>query len=74
MLQIMRALGEGRLSSHDRDAAVSAILRAIGLSTRQAKSVLAHLSALPMARCLLGHGHRNLSAQVRLAARPDQVP
>ena len=45
MLQIMRALGEGRLSSHDRDAAVSAILRAIGLSARQAKSVLAHLSA-----------------------------
>ena len=45
MLQLMRALGEGRLSSLDRDAAVSAILRAIGLSARQAKSVLARLSS-----------------------------
>ena len=45
MLQLMRALGEGRLSSLDRDAALGAILRAIGLSARQAKSVLARLSA-----------------------------
>jgi AcrR family transcriptional regulator len=44
MLQLMRALGEGRLSSLDRDAALGAILRAIGLSARQAKSVLARLS------------------------------
>ena len=44
MLQLMRALGERRLSSLDRDAAVSAILRAIGLNARQAKSVLARLS------------------------------
>ena len=44
MLQLMRALGEGRLSSLDRDAAVGAILRAIGLSARQAKSVLVRLS------------------------------
>ena len=43
MLQLMRALGEGRLSSLDREAAVSAILRAIGLDARQAKSVLARL-------------------------------
>ena len=45
MLQLMRALGEGRLSSLDRDAALGAILRAIGLSARQAKSVLVRLSA-----------------------------
>ena len=45
MLQLMSALGEGRLSSLDRDAAVGAILRAIGLNARQAKSVLARLSA-----------------------------
>jgi AcrR family transcriptional regulator len=45
MLQLMRALGEGRLSSLDRDAALSAILRAIGLSAREAKSVLARLLA-----------------------------
>lgn len=45
MLQFMRALGEGRLSSIDRAAAVGSILRAIGLSDRQAKSVLARLPA-----------------------------
>ena len=45
LLQLMRALGEGRLSSFDRDAAVGAILRAIGLSARQTKSVLAHMLA-----------------------------
>jgi hypothetical protein len=43
MLQLMRALGEGRLSSLDRDPAVGAILRAMGLSARQAKLVLARL-------------------------------
>jgi AcrR family transcriptional regulator len=45
MLQLMRALGEGRLSSLDRDAAVGAILRTIGLGAEQAKSVLARLLA-----------------------------
>ncbi|WP_331373401.1 TetR/AcrR family transcriptional regulator [Sinorhizobium chiapasense] len=43
MLQILRALGEGRLSSLDRDAVISAILRAIGLSAQQAESVLERL-------------------------------
>jgi AcrR family transcriptional regulator len=43
MLQLMRALGERRLSSLDRDAAISAILRAIGLNAREAKSVLTRL-------------------------------
>ncbi|SDA94396.1 TetR/AcrR family transcriptional regulator [Sinorhizobium sp. NFACC03] len=48
MLQILRAIGEGRLSSIDRDAAISAILRAIGLNAQEAKSVLVRLPATPM--------------------------
>ena len=44
MLQLMRALGQGRLSSLDPEVPVSAILRAIGLNARQVKSVLARLS------------------------------
>jgi AcrR family transcriptional regulator len=47
MLQLLRAIGEGRLRSLDREAAVSAILRAIGLNARQAKTVLARLPPLP---------------------------
>ncbi|MEP9387708.1 TetR/AcrR family transcriptional regulator [Mesorhizobium sp. KR9-304] len=43
MIQLMRAIGEGRLSSLDCDQAVGAILRGIGLSDRQTKSVLADL-------------------------------
>ena len=45
MLQLLRALGERRLSSRDREAAIGAILRAIGLDARQVKSVLARLPA-----------------------------
>ncbi len=45
MLQILRALGEGRLSSLEPDAVISAILRAIGLSAQQAESVLGRLPA-----------------------------
>ncbi len=48
MLQILRALGEGRLSSLDRDAAIGAMLRAIGLNAQEAKSVLVRLPAAPM--------------------------
>ncbi|MCG5481595.1 MAG: TetR/AcrR family transcriptional regulator [Ensifer alkalisoli] len=48
MLQIMRAIGEGRLASLDRDDAISAILRAIGLSAQEAKSLLARLPATPL--------------------------
>ena len=47
MLQLLRAMGEGRLRSLDREAVVNAILRAIGLNAGQAKSVLARLSASP---------------------------
>ena len=45
MLQLLRALGERRLSSRDREAAIGAILRAIGLDARRVKSVLARLPA-----------------------------
>ena len=45
ILQLMRALGQGRLSSRDRDPAIGAILRAMGLDARRTKSVLAHLPA-----------------------------
>ena len=47
MLQLLRALGEGRLRSLDGEAAVGAILRAIGLNAREAKTVLARLPAAP---------------------------
>ena len=47
MLQLLRAIGEGRLRSLDREAIINAILRAIGLNAGQAKSVLARLSASP---------------------------
>ena len=43
MIQLMRAIGEGRLSSLACDHAVGAILRAIGLSDREVKSVLVTL-------------------------------
>ncbi|WP_234835694.1 TetR/AcrR family transcriptional regulator [Sinorhizobium meliloti] len=47
MLQILRAIGEGRLSSINREAVISAILRAIGLNAQEAKSVLVRLPATP---------------------------
>jgi AcrR family transcriptional regulator len=45
LLQVLGAIGEGRLSSRHREGAVAAILRAIGLDARQVKSVLARLPA-----------------------------
>ncbi|WP_439530624.1 TetR/AcrR family transcriptional regulator [Pannonibacter sp.] len=44
MLQLTQAIGEGRLSAADMDAPVYAILRAIGLSDRKAKSTLDRVS------------------------------
>jgi AcrR family transcriptional regulator len=46
MLQILRALSEGRLSSLDRNQVIAAILRAIGIDARHAESVIARLSAV----------------------------
>ncbi|WP_149764480.1 TetR/AcrR family transcriptional regulator [Neomesorhizobium albiziae] len=48
MVQMLRVLGEGRPSSFDPDAVVGAILRAIGLSSRQAGSLLKRLPAAGM--------------------------
>ncbi|PVE21696.1 TetR/AcrR family transcriptional regulator [Microvirga sp. KLBC 81] len=45
ILQLTRALGQGRLSFRDRNPAIAAILRAIGLDARQTRSVLARLPA-----------------------------
>jgi AcrR family transcriptional regulator len=47
MLQILRALSEGRLTSLDSNAVVGAILRAIGIDDRHAETVMARLSAAP---------------------------
>ncbi len=46
ILQLMRALGSGRLSSQDRNPAISAILRAIGLDARRAGAILTRLPPL----------------------------
>jgi len=43
MMQLLGAFAAGRLSWHDREPALAAILRAIGVNTRQAKSALARL-------------------------------
>jgi AcrR family transcriptional regulator len=45
MLQLLGALGENRLTSRDREGAIIAILRAIGLDTSQVKSVVSRLPA-----------------------------
>jgi AcrR family transcriptional regulator len=43
MLQVFAAIAEGRLSSRHREAAIAAILRAIGLDARQVRSLLMRL-------------------------------
>jgi AcrR family transcriptional regulator len=48
-LQVLGAIGEGRLASRHREGALAAILRAIGLDARQVKSVLARLPASTVA-------------------------
>jgi AcrR family transcriptional regulator len=45
LLQLMAAFGDGRLSRRHREDAIAAILRAIGLDAKQAKSVIARLPA-----------------------------
>jgi AcrR family transcriptional regulator len=49
MLQLLAAIGQGRLSSRDRQAAIGSILRAIGAESRQVKSTLAHLPQIERA-------------------------
>ncbi len=43
LLQVLAALGQGRLSFHHRQAAIGSILRAIGVGGQQVRSVLARL-------------------------------
>ena len=43
VLQVMAAIGEGRLSHDDREPAIGAVLGAIGVSRQQAASTLARL-------------------------------
>jgi hypothetical protein len=45
LLQLMAAFGDGRLSRRHREDAIAAILRAVGLDAKQAKSVIARLPA-----------------------------
>jgi len=60
MFGVLAALGEGRLSHRDREEVLSALLRAIGVGDRQAKSVLAQLSRLHRSKRTAGAG-RNTS-------------
>src|SRR5271165_3496639 len=43
MLQVLAAIGEGRLSREDREPAVGAVLGAIGIGKQQAATTLAKL-------------------------------
>ena len=46
MLQLLSAFGEGRLSSRDREGAIGAILRAMGVSGQRVRSTLARLARM----------------------------
>jgi AcrR family transcriptional regulator len=48
MLQVLAAIGEGRLSSRDRQAAIGCILRVIGFGTPQVRSTLAQLPKIEL--------------------------
>jgi AcrR family transcriptional regulator len=48
MLQVLAAIGEGRLSSRDRLAAIGSILRAIGFGAPQVRSTLAQLPKIEL--------------------------
>lgn len=43
VLQVLAAIGQRRLSSRDRQAAVGSILRAIGADSRRVRSMLTRL-------------------------------
>jgi AcrR family transcriptional regulator len=67
ILQLSSAIGEGRLSWRDRNAAIGAILRAIGLDARRVKSVLARLPE--PAENAVSPATRKISKQPQGAAR-----
>ena len=72
LLQLMRALGEGRLRRRSTVTPPSApsCVRSGSVLGRQSRCLHACWH-LPMAQCPMGHGHLGLGAQVRRAARPD---
>jgi len=49
VLQLLAAIGQRRLSSRDRQAAIGSILRAIGADSRRVRSTLAKLPAIERA-------------------------
>jgi hypothetical protein len=49
MLQVLAAISQRRLSRRDQKAAIGALLRAIGVASRQVKSTLAHLPQIELA-------------------------
>ena len=61
----------GQAAALNRDAAVSAILRAVGLNARQVKLVLVRLPALQMAQNQVLQDCRNHDAQPRQAVWPN---
>jgi AcrR family transcriptional regulator len=71
MLQLLSAIAEGRLTSRDREPAIEAILRAIGLDAGQVKSVLARVPARQnlVADRAIGDGPKS-----RRRPRADRAP
>ena len=58
MFGVLAAFGDGRLSHRDREGALGALLRAIGVGGQQVKSVLAKLSRLQRPQRTAGAGRQ----------------
>jgi AcrR family transcriptional regulator len=65
MIQLLGAFGEGRLTSRDRETAIDAILRAIGIDASQTKNVLERIPARQ--NVLLAAGKEPASRRPRAA-------
>jgi AcrR family transcriptional regulator len=64
MLQVLAAIGQGRLSYRDQQAAIGSILRAIGAESRQVKSTLAHLPQIELAAgSAAGRDHQTIRSK-----------
>ena len=73
MLRLLGAFAEGKLSSRDRDAAIGAILRAIGLNARQVNAALASLP-YPLEGIVPNLSPENSSPRARSAGRASRAP
>jgi AcrR family transcriptional regulator len=73
MLRLLGAFAEGRLSSRDRDAAIGAILRAIGLNARQVNAALASLPR-PHEGVVPNLSPENSRSRARSAGRASRAP